>query len=102
MSKIWSDRFDRRLGKNTGNINSVSRIPIERSKLRSVDRQDRRGNLICESAAKYSFVDLYGRQGMSSRLGKTLSVSRLCRAPNYRIRLTLALALPAMEVVLFW
>lgn len=75
MSKIWSDRFDRRLGKNTGNINSVSRIPIERSKLRSVDRQDRRGNLICESAAKYSFVDLYGRQGMSSRLGKTQSLS---------------------------
>ncbi len=75
MSKIWSDRFDRRLGKNTGNINSVSRIPIERSKLRSVDRQDRRGNLICESAAKYSFVDQYGRQGMSSRLGKTQSLS---------------------------
>lgn len=75
MSKIWSDRFDCRLGKNTGNINLVSRIPIERSKLRSVDRQDRRGNLICEPAAKYSFVDLYGRQGMSSRLGKTLSLS---------------------------
>lgn len=59
MSKIWSDRFDRRLGKNTW----------------SVDRQDRRGNLICESAAEYSFVDLYGRQGMSSRLGNTLSLS---------------------------
>lgn len=86
MSKRWSD------GKHT-------------------DRQDDCGNLICESAAEsaaeYSLADLYGRQGMSSRQNLAEhSVSQLCRncrvgAPNYRIRVTLALDLPCDEVVLF-